>query len=295
MSRPIALVVFADLWWGLSPLFWNELDTVEPVDQLGWRIVFGAVTLAGFWSLRRKWPFPPIDRRRLVYGLAALAAVFANWSFFLWAVANEQAVEAALGYFLMPIVSTALAIGLLGERLRPLQAGALLLAGAGLVWMFVRQGGVPWVALVLGVTFALYGLLRKQGPWGALEGLTFEMFAALPVGILLLVGRFGGGQPIEGDGAASTWTLIALTGLVTVVPLVLFANAARSAPLIAVGLLQYIVPITQFLVGWRLLGESVSLGRFVGFALIWAALALVVADQLRPAVRLQPWSRPAQT
>ena len=291
MSRPILVVVVADLWWGLSAIFWNELDSVDPIDQLGWRIVLGLAGLAGVWTYRRRWPLGDFTARHLVYGGAAAACVFMNWTFFLWAVANEQALEAALGYFLMPIVSTVLAITVLGERPRLLQGVAMVLAAAGMIWMFVRQGGVPWVAVVLGLTFAVYGLVRKQGPWEALDGLTFEMTLAVPVGLTLLLVRFGTGEPVAGDASPTTWLLISLTGLVTVVPLVLFAYAARRAPLIVVGLLQYVVPITQFLVGWQILGESVSAGRLVGFAFIWAALVLVVADQIRsqrPVDRLAP-------
>ena len=291
MSRPVLVVIVADLWWGLSAIFWNELDTVDPIDQLGWRVVLGIATLGLVWGLRRRRPLRRLSARHIGYGAAAGACVFLNWTFFLWAVANEQVLEAALGYFLMPIVSTVLAITILGERPRRLQAGAVIVAAVGMAWMFVRHGGVPWVAVVLGLTFAAYSLLRKQGPWEAVEGLTFEMTLAAPIGAVLLVARFGAGESVVGDGSATTLALVSLTGVVTVVPLALFAYAARRAPLLVVGLLQYVVPITQFLVGWRVLGESVTTGRLVGFGLIWAALVLVIADQVasqRPVDRIAP-------
>lgn len=291
MSRPVLVVIVADLWWGLSAIYWNELDTVDPIDQLGWRVVLGLVMLGMIWGYRRRLPLRRVTARHVAYGTAAGACVFVNWTFFLWAVANEQALEAALGYFLMPIISTVLAITVLGERPRRLQTSAVLVAAVGMIWMFVRQGGVPWVAVVLGSTFAAYGLLRKQGPWEAVEGLTFEMALAAPIGAVLLLVRSGAGESVAGDGSAVTLALISLTGVVTVVPLILFAYAARRAPLLVVGLLQYVVPITQFLVGWLVLDESVTTGRLLGFALIWAALVLVIADQIRsqrPVDRLAP-------
>ena len=164
-------------------------------------------------------------------------------------------------------------------------------ACVGLVWLFVRQGGVPWVALALGVSFGIYGLTRKLGPWEALDGLTAEMAIVAPIGLGLLVVRVADGVEVAGDGTLETWLLISVAGIATVVPLILFANAARKAPLVVVGLLQYVIPVAQFLVGWQVLGESVTLGRLVGFAFIWVALALVAFDQIassqRPVDRIQ--------
>ncbi|NNC78932.1 MAG: EamA family transporter RarD [Acidimicrobiales bacterium] len=295
MRRPILWVFVADLWWGVSALFWRELDTVAPIDQLGWRVTTGFGLLALFWLLRRRHPLPGgLTKRHVLYAIGGAAFIFSNWAVFLWAIANEQAVDAALGYFLAPVIQVALAVGVLREVMRPAQKLAVIIATAGIVWMVTIQGGLPWVALVLAGSFGCYGLLRKMGPWDAVNGLTAEMGIVAPLTILLLVVRSGAGNEIAGDASLFTWALIVLTGFITAVPLILFAGAARAAPLVVVGLMQYVVPIAQFIVGWWILGESVPLNRLIGFAIVWAALVLVVFDELRnqrlqrPVDRVEP-------
>lgn len=295
MSRPILWVFLADLWWGISALFWRELDTVVSIDQLGWRVATGFSLLVLYWIVRRQHPAPEgISWRHVRYALGGGLFIFTNWAVFLWAIANEQAVDASLGYFLAPVISAGLAVAILGERLRPLQLIAVVIALVGIVWMFAIQGGVPWVALVLGFSFGFYGLLRKVGPWEAINGLTAEMGVVVPIALAILISRFAAGNDIAGDASLRTWILIILTGFITAVPLVLFARAARAAPLVVVGLMQYVVPIAQFIVGWWALGESVPLDRLIGFTIVWVALVLVVADELRsqrlqrPVDRLSP-------
>jgi chloramphenicol-sensitive protein RarD len=222
-----------------------------------------------------------LTRRHLAFGVTASLLIATNWIVFLWAVDNGQAVEAALGYFLMPLISVGLGVGLLGERLRPLQGWALGLAGIGIVWTFVVIGSVPWVALVIGSSFAVYGWARKQGSFQAVGGLTFETMILAPVLLGVLVWRGSGVVAVTGDGDLTTLVFLAATGVVTVVPLLLFAAATKSVSLTSIGLLQYINPTLQFLVGWQIFGESVSNGRLLGFAWIWAALGLVVVDQFR--------------
>jgi|GEM_PF-3271241 len=239
-------------------------------------------TLANVSQVCKRWGDRECRSRRqhITYGLGACVLIAANWVVFLWAIDNGRAVEAALGYFLMPLFSVALGVGLLGERLRSLQKGALVLAVIGIVWTLVAVGTVPWVALILGGSFALYGWARKQGPWNAVDGLTFETMLLVPFLLPLLFWRGAGEVAVTGDGTWTTLLLIAATGLVTIVPLLLFASAARQVSLTLVGLLQYINPTLQFLVGWQILGESVSTARLFGFGWIWAALGLVVVDEL---------------
>ena len=282
MQRAIVLVFLADLWWGISALYWRELASIAPADQLAWRIVLGVVMLTGWWSFRRRNPFSDLTKQHLAYGLAGTICITANWAMFLWAVANGQAVDAALGYFLTPVLAVALAVAVLKEHVDPLQTVALVFAVAGLVWLFALEGGVPWVAIVLGASFATYGLVRKMGPWDAVGGLTMEMVAVVPVALVFLMVRgFDPNVSIGGDDQVRTWMLLLLAGLATAAPLVLFANAARSAPLVVVGLMQYVIPVAQFLVGWLALGESVPAARFVGFGLVWMAIACVIANEVR--------------
>lgn len=280
--RATLLVAAAYCWWGFSPVFWRQLDNVAPLDQLAWRVSLGLAYLAAVWVWRSSNPLRGLTRRHVGYGLLAAVLIATNWAGFLWAVDNGQTVEAALGYFLMPLLSVALGVGLLGERLRPLQTGALVLGVVGMVWTLVILGTFPWVAGVLGVSFALYGWARKQGPWDSIDGLTFEMLLIAPVFIVVLSVRgVDNAHDITGDGSVNTLVLIALTGVVTVVPLLLFATAARRVSLTAVGLLQYINPVMQFLIGWQVFDEDVSIGRLLGFGWIWAALVLVAIDEVR--------------
>lgn len=281
------MVVVAYMWWGLSAIFWRALDPVAPLDQLGFRVSFGALFLVLLAGIRRSLPFSGLTTRHVAFGVFSAALISTNWAVFLWAIANNQAVEAALGYFLMPLFSVALGVVLLGERPTFDQAIALVLGSIGLAWTLVVLGSVPWVSLALGASFAAYGWARKVGPWGSVEGLTFEMVLVAPIAIGLVLWRAGTGVEVTGDGASLTLILIVVTGLVTVIPLVLFASAARQVSLTAVGLLQYINPTLQFLVGWQLFGEDVSTGRLLGFAWIWAALGFVVRSELRANRRRQ--------
>jgi len=280
MRRASFLVILAYLWWGVSAVFWTELASVAPVHQLGWRISMGMAALGLVWLARREFPFRNLSRRHVVYGLAGSAMISTNWAVFLWALANERAVEASLGYFLMPLFSVALGVVVLGESLRRLQIIAIVLATIGIGWILIRQGGLPWVALILGASFALYGLVRKQGPWGAIDGLTVEIGIVAPFAVASLIIASQQVEPVSGDGSLWTWFLILCTGAATVVPLVLFASAAREVSLTVVGLLAYLNPISQFLVGWLYLNESVAMDRWIGFLFTWAALMLVVLDEL---------------
>ena len=282
--RATVLVCLAYCWWGCSALFWRELGSLAPFDQLSFRVTTGFAYLALVWLWRRHNPMRSLTKEHLLYGVGAALLIGVNWIVFLWAIDNERAVEAALGYFLMPLFSVGLGVTLLGERLRRLQKVALLLAVVGIVWTFVVVGALPWVSLTLGASFALYGWARKQGPWQAVDGLTFELVLLAPFLLAALLWRSNADVNVLGDasdGSIITLAFIAMTGLVTIVPLLLFASAAKQVSLTVIGFLQYINPTLQFLVGWQVFGEDVSVGRLLGFLWIWGALALVVVDELR--------------
>ena len=281
--RAVISVVIAYTWWGLSAIFWRALESVAPLDQLGFRVGFGALFLLMWAAAQRTVPISGLTASHIGYGVFSAIMIATNWAVFLWAIANDQAVEAALGYFLMPLFSVALGVVLLGERPTMDQIVALGLGTVGLVWTLVVLGSVPWVALVLGATFAAYGWARKVGPWESVDGLTFEMLLVAPIVVGIVLWRAGTGVDVSGDGTLVTFVLIVVTGLVTIVPLLLFASAARQVSLTAIGLLQYINPTLQFLVGWQLFGEDVSAGRLLGFAWIWVALGFVVRSELRAA------------
>ena len=281
MGRPTLFALGAYCWWGLSAIFWRELQSVAPGDQLGWRVASSAVLLGVYAMVRRHRTAAGATRRELGLGLLAAVLIGANWGVFLWAVSNEQAVEASLGYFLMPLFSAGLGVAFLAEKLRPPQIVALGLAALGGLWLFGVQGELPWVALALAGTFAVYGLVKKNTSWSATEGLTVEAWLLAPVALLFLVGRSATGTGVVGDGDLRTIALLAGTGIMTTVPLVLFAAAAKKVSLVVIGLLQYLNPTLQFLVGWLAFGESVDTERVAGFSLVWIALAVIVVDELR--------------
>lgn len=282
----IAFGVGAYAVWGLSPLFWNLVEGVGVTELLVHRIVWAIPLLAVAIAAVRAWPAVRDllgNLRRAAWAGTAGILLFTNWAIFLWAVTNERVVDASLGYFINPLVSVALGVVVLHERLRRTQWLAVAIAAAGVVWLTVRVGTVPWVALVLAGSFGVYGLIKKrEGATPALVSLFSEisLIAVPAVVVLLLVpndGTIG-----FGDGPGVTLFLIA-AGAITVIPLVLFGAAARRIPLSTVGILQYIAPTLQFLIGVVVYGEDLGTDRLIGFLFVWAALAIYTADGLRTA------------
>jgi chloramphenicol-sensitive protein RarD len=211
----------------------------------------------------------------------AAVVIAVNWVTFIWGVTHDRVVEVSLGYFVNPIVTVLLGVVVLGERLRPAQWAALGAAAVAVVVLTVENGRPPWLALVLAFSFATYGLLKKTAGVGAVEGLVVETAVLLPVaaGYLALLGVSGAGTfGTEGPGHA---VLLALSGLVTAVPLLAFGAAASRVTLTTLGLLQYLAPTIQFVLGVTLFGEPLPLAKLVGFLLVWSGLALFTADLVR--------------
>ena len=277
--------------WGVAPIFWKLLGGVPAVEQTAHRVVWAVPILAlAVVGTGRVGRLNRAVRQPGTVGVAALGAALlaANWCVFVWAVSVERIVEASLGYFINPLLSVALGVAVLGERLRPAGVAAVGLAGAGVAYMTFRQGEMPWIALVLAGTFAVYGLLKKR-PEAAppLEGLLAEAtLAAVPAlaFIVILSGQGRGAFGAEwGDSA-----LLVAAGAVTAIPLLLFGAAAQRIPLSTVGLLQYLAPSLQFMVGAVVYGEPVAAHRMIGFGFVWLALAVFTADNLRASRRHGP-------
>ena len=202
----------------------------------------------------------------------------ANWVVYIWAVTHEHVVDASLGYFITPLFNVLFGI-LLGERLRTVQWLSIALAASGVLWLTVSTGHLPWIGLVVGITFSLYGLIRKVALLGALEGLTLETVVLLPAAAAFLLLPEGGSSHAFGTGTSITLLLIS-AGPVTAVPLLMFAYGARRIPLSVVGLLQYIVPSMQLMLGVWLFGEPFGIDRQLAFGLIASALLLYSAEAL---------------
>ncbi len=271
-------------WWGFFPLYFRLLPNVRPLEVLANRIVWSLLLVAALltWQSRWRWLWPALRSRRVLASFIASALLLSvNWLTYIWAVSNGHVVDASLGYFITPLINVALGYGLLGERPRRAQWIALTIAAAGVVWLTVSAGRLPWIGLVLGLSFGAYGLLRKVASLGALEGLTLETLLLAPAAAAAMAWWWGGSpSSFPGPDLATNAWLLGL-GPATTLPLLLFAVAARSLPMATLGLLQYASPSIQFLIGVTLFDEPFSLTRLVGFVLIWLALALYSVDGWR--------------
>lgn len=269
--------------WGLFPLYLKELAEVFPAEvvahRIVWSIPFGALIL----SLRGQWreTLAAFAAPRVLGWLAVSSAVIAvNWLVYVWAVANDRVLEASLGYYINPLVFIAAGVFILREKLNRLQTIAVVLAGIGVAVLTFGAGAVPWPAFVLAVSFTAYGYVRKTTPVGAMPGLFVEtsLLAPLALGFLVWLGAHG--ELSFAHASRSLDVLLALAGPVTVVPLVLFALAARRLRLTTVGFLQYIGPTGQLILGLYY-GEAFTLAHAICFGLIWTALALISIDAVR--------------
>ncbi len=276
--------------WGLVPLYWPLLADAGPLEILAHRIVWSLV-LAGLLLLvlrKRGW-WRTIARPRTL-GLLTLAAalIAVNWGVYIAAVNSGHVVEAALGYYINPILSVLLGVLVLHERLAIGQWIAVGLAGLAVIVLAADYGRPPWIALVLAASFATYGLLKKHVNSGALETLTVESAVLTPVAVGYLVWLLTTGALVFGHHGGGQALLLASSGLVTLIPLLLFAAAATRLPLSTVGLLQYLTPTAQFLLGVFYFDEAMSPVRWIGFGLVWAALMVLTVVGLRGARRRDP-------
>jgi chloramphenicol-sensitive protein RarD len=273
--------VAAYLLWGLFPLYWPLLEPAGAVEILAHRVAWSMVTMLVVVALSRRLPqLRAIVHRRRARTLLTLAAVViaVNWGTYIWGVNNHRVVETSLGYFINPLVTVLMGVVILRERLRAWQWVALAVAFVAVVGLTVDYGHPPWVALTLAFSFGTYGLAKKQAGVEAVESLTFEtlVLAPLALGYLVWLGASGGSH-VTGHGAGHV-LLLASTGVVTAVPLLCFGAAAIRVPMTTLGLLQYLAPILQFLLGVTILGEHMSTIRWIGFGLVWVALVVFTVE-----------------
>ncbi len=260
--------------WGIFPLYLKLLKSVPALEILSHRVVWSIALLAVILGLRRQWTWVnkigQHPRIALVF-VASAAMLATNWVVYIWAVGEQRIIDASLGYFITPLFNVLFGI-MLGERLRNAQWLAIAFAACGVIWLTIGVGQLPWIGLTLAVTFSLYGLLRKTAPLGALEGLTVETLVMLPMAALFLMLPNSGSSHAFTAGDTIMSGLLFAAGPVTAVPLLLFAYGARRIPLSMLGLLQYIGPSIQLLLGIWLYHEPFGENRLIGFALIWAGL-----------------------
>ena len=267
--------------WGLFPLYFRLLGNVPAIAILGNRIVWSFCFLVVLLLLQRQRGWTAHVRSQpkilLIYGAAAVLLA-GNWYIYIWAVNAGYVIETSLGYFINPLVSVLLAVFFLHERLRPLQWGALGLTAAGVLFLTVSYGQLPWIALALAFSFAFYALLKKRGSLPSLQGLALETGVLVLPALALLIYLQTQGMGSVGALGTRTTLLLMSTGVVTVVPLLWFASAARRIPLSLLGILQYIAPTMQFFIGLVIFHEPFSATKLIGFIIIWSALLLFWAE-----------------
>ena len=288
MRTGILSASLAFLCWGLFPLYFHAIGEVPPLQILAHRMLWSLLFLVIVLAVRKQWAWLAVLRQPRVFGSFVASAVLLslNWLIYIWAVNNHHVIEASLGYFINPLVNISLGYLLLKERLRPAQWMAIAVAALGVGWLTWQAGTVPWIALALALTFGGYGLLRKTAALGALEGLSFETMVLFPVAAAYVVWlTVHGENAFINTESTSTQLLLMAAGPITAIPLLLFASGARQIPLSVLGLLQYLSPTLQFLLGVWLFHEPFTPDRLIGFVLIWAALALFAIEGLlrRPA------------
>jgi chloramphenicol-sensitive protein RarD len=296
MNKGLWYAIGAYLTWGLFPVYWKWLEQVPAIQLIGHRIDWSFVMLLALILATRQWKkfrMAALTWRVLrIYFVSALL-IGANWLIYVWSVNAGYIVEASLGYFINPLFSVLLGVVFLRERLRPLQWLPVGLAATGVLYLTFIYGSLPWIALSLAFTFGLYGLVKKTAPLGSLYGLTLETgLLFLPaLAYLLYVNATGSGAFLHSSPTANS--LMVGAGLVTIVPLLMFSSAARQIPLSLVGILQYITPSMQFLLGVLVYREAFSFHQLLGFGIVWLGLIIFWAEGFFAHRAAQPIIAPA--
>ena len=274
MNTGIWYALGAYVLWGLFPIYWKWLQHVSAMQVIGHRIVWSFILLIIVVLVSKQWTKFRSTLTRRVLGVYLIAGLLlsVNWLVYVWGVNNGFIVETSLGYFINPLLSVSLGVVFLRERLRPAQWFPIGLAALGVIYLTWVYGSLPWIALVLALSFGFYGLAKKVSPLGSLFGLTLETgLVFLPaLGYLIYSQAIGEGS-FGHTGMVSDLLLVG-AGAVTTIPLLMFASAAKRIPLTMVGIMQYIAPTIQFLLGVFVYKESFTTAKLIGFSMVWIAL-----------------------
>ncbi|MGD9955530.1 MAG: EamA family transporter RarD [Candidatus Nanopelagicales bacterium] len=270
--------------WGLFPLYFPLLEPATPLEVLAHRFVWSFVFLALIMTVTRSWSrmHDVVRNRRVMLMLiAATVLISINWGTYIWAVNNDHVVEASLGYFINPLVVVLTGTLLLGERLRPMQWTAVGIAAVAVAVLTLGYGAVPWVALALAFSWAGYGLVKKLAGVDPVASLAVETAYGTPFALAYILVLQAQGALAFGHASPGNTLLLMMTGVVTAIPLVLFGAATNRVPLSTIGVLQYLTPSLQFLLGVTVFGEQMPPARWVGFGIVWLALVVFTWDSLR--------------
>jgi len=289
MNKGMVYGIGAYVLWGFFPIYWKFLHHVSAFQVIGHRIAWSFVILILYILVTKKWDdFRAVSFNKRTVAIYVVAGILLsiNWLIYVWGVNANFIVETSLGYFINPLLSVLMGVIFLRERLRPSQWIPVTIAAIGVGYLTFVYGRLPWIALSLAFSFGFYGLVKKLAPLGSLYGLTLETASVLPIALIYLT-------YVQVDGTASflhdgltTDFLLACSGIVTSIPLLMFASAAKQIPLTMVGILQYIAPTLQFLIGIFLYKEPFDHAHLIGFSIVWVALVLFWLENFLSQTRL---------
>jgi chloramphenicol-sensitive protein RarD len=275
--------VAAYLLWGFLTIYWKQLGAFDAFELTAWRMACAGVVMVVIVTARRTWPnivtalrHGPTARRLVM----ASVLLTLNWGSYVWAVTNDRVVETALGYFIAPLATMAIGVFVLHEDPTKAQRAAFALAAVAVVILTASYGRPPWIALLIAGSWSLYGLAKRRVPLGAVDSLAGETFVLFVPAVVAVVAFSVGADSVAQTAGAVDWVLVLGTGLVTAVPLMLFAAAAQSIPFTLLGPLNLLVPVINFGLGWLLYDEQVPLDRLIGFGVVWMALLVVMWDRV---------------
>ncbi len=279
--RGLQAALVAYVGWGLLTLYWKQLADFHPVDLVGWRVASASIVMTvGLAAFGRLGELSVLRTDRATLGNVVLASLLltVNWSTYVWAVVNEHVIETALGYFLSPLGTMALGVFVLGEQLTTLKRVSIGCALLAIVVVTVSYGRLPWVAILLAVSWTSYGYVKRRVALDAVTSLSGELLVlAVPAFVLVAI-SFVHSDGIPHEAAGLDWMFLLGTGVITAAPLLLFAYAAKRVPFTILGPANYLIPIINFLLGWLAFDEPLTGSRVVGFGLVWLALVLVTID-----------------
>jgi chloramphenicol-sensitive protein RarD len=281
--RGLILGALAYTLWGTFPLYWTLLEPGGAVEILAHRIVWSLLTMVlilVLWHRVDQLKALLRDRRKLLLISGAAVVISVNWGGYIWGVNNGRVVETSLGYFINPLVTVLMGVLVLGERLRRLQWVAMGMAFVAVVVLAIDYGRPPWVALVLAFSFGTYGLLKKQAGVGAVESITLETLVLAPIAMAYVAWLVATSESNFGSHGLGHALLFTTTGIITAIPLMLFGAAAIRVSMVSLGLLQYLAPTIQFALGILVFEEAMPASRWIGFGLVWVALAMFTVEAL---------------
>lgn len=294
--RGVWLAVGAYILWGLLPIYWKALHNVPAAGILANRIVWSAVFVAALLTVQRNWGWLRAalrSRHTVLTYIGAGVLLSINWYIYIWAVNAGFLVDSSLGYFITPLINVLLGVMVFRERLRTAQWVAVGLASAGVLYITFTYGQLPWIGLSLALTFGVYGLVKKRARLPSLQGMALETGAIVLPALAFLFYQEAGGAGVLGHVDWWTTLLLVGTGVITVIPLLWFADAAQRIPLSMLGLIQYIAPTLMFLIGLLAYHEAFDANKLIGFVLIWLALAVYWTTSMRTAKPAPAPSAPA--